>query len=173
VLALVRAWMMWGASAPELRIVGDGDLRGELERLAATAPEVPIRILGQLAADVTQDEISRACLLVLPSECFETFGLVILEAFALGTPVAVSNIGPLPSIVQPGKNGVIFEPGDPQSLLAAVRAVWEKTGELESLAAGARRSFETLYTEDVNYRMLMTIYGQAMEVSQRRRNAVR
>ena len=48
VLALVRAWLMWGASAPELRIVGDGDLRGELERLAATAPEVPIRFLGQL-----------------------------------------------------------------------------------------------------------------------------
>ena len=99
--------------------------------------------------------------------------MVVQEAFALGTPVAVSNIGPLPSIVQPGKNGVIFEPGAPRSLLAAVRTVWEQAGELENLAAGARRSFETLYTEDVNYRMLMTIYGQAMEVSQRRRNAVR
>jgi len=173
VLALVRAWMMWGASAPELRIVGEGDLRGELEQLAASSAEVPIRFLGQLADEAARDEIANAKLLVLPSECFEGFPMVVQEAFALGTPVAVSNIGPLPSIVQPGKNGVIFEPGAPRSLLAAVRTVWEQAGELENLAAGARRSFETLYTEDVNYRMLMTIYGQAMEVSQRRRNAVR
>ena len=134
---------------------------------------MPIRFLGQLAGVVAQEEIARARLLVLPSEWFEGFPMVIQEAFAFGTPVAVSNIGPLPSIVQPGKNGVIFEPGDLQSLLAAVRTVWEQAGELENLAAGARRSFETSYNEDVNYRMLMTIYEQAMEVSQRRRNVVR
>ena len=170
-LALVRAWMKWGASAPELRIVGDGDLRGELERLAATVPEVPIRFLGQVSGAVAQAEIARARMLMLPSECFETFGLVILEAFAFGTPAAVSNIGPLPSIVRQGKNGVVFAPGDPLSLLGAVRAAWEKTGELERLAAGARRSFEALYTEEANYRILLAIYEQAMEVSQRRRDA--
>ena len=50
VTALVRAWLVWGAAAPELRIVGDGDLRGDLERLAATAPETPIRFLGHCPA---------------------------------------------------------------------------------------------------------------------------
>lgn len=168
VLALVRAWMLWGASAPELRILGDGDLRGELERLAASAPLVPIRFLGQLSSAASQDEIARARLLVLPSECFEGFPMVVREAFAFGTPAAVSNIGPLPSIVRQGENGMVFAPGDPQSLLTAVRAAWEKTGELERLAAGARRSFEALYTEEENYRMLMAIYEQAIDVSQRR-----
>lgn len=168
VLALVRAWLMWGASAPELRILGDGDLRGELERLAASAPLVPIRFLGQLSSAAAQDEIARARLLVLPSECFEGFPMVVREAFAFGTPAAVSNIGPLPSIVRQGENGMVFAPGDPQSLLTAVRVAWEKTGELERLAAGARRSFEALYTEEENYRMLMAIYEQAIDVSQRR-----
>jgi len=170
VVTLVRAWLMWGASAPELRIVGDGNLRGELGKLAATAPEVPIRFLGPLAGDAAQEEISRARLLVLPSEWFETFGLVILEAFAFGTPAAVSNIGPLPSIVRQGENGLVFGPGDPQSLLGEVRAAWESAGELEGLAEGARRSFDALYTEEANYRMLMAIYQQAMEISQRRKN---
>jgi glycosyltransferase involved in cell wall biosynthesis len=133
---------------------------------------VPIRFLGQLAGDVAREEIAHASLLVLPSECFEAFGLVILEAYAFGTPVAASNIGPLPSIVRHGENGVVFAPGDPQSLLAEVRAAWEKTGELELLAAGARRSFETLYTEDANYRKLMRIYERAMEVSRQRRGVV-
>ncbi len=173
VLALVRAWLAWGASAPELRIVGDGDLRGELVRITATAPDVPISFLGQLSGPEAQEEIARARLLVLPSECFETFGLVILEAFAFATPAAVSRIGPLPSIVREGENGVVFEPGDSQSLLKVVRKAWESPGELERLAAGARQSFETLYTEDANYRMLMEIYEQAMDVSKRRREGAR
>ena len=171
VLALVKAWLLWGSSAPELRIVGDGDLRTELEQLAATAPEIPIRFLGQLAGTAAQEEIAHARLLVLPSEWFEGFPMVVREAFAFGTPVAVSNIGPLPSIVQQGKNGVVFEPANPQSLLNTVRSVWEKDGELERLAKGARRSYEVLYNEDANYHMLMDIYEQAMEVSRRRRDA--
>ena len=171
VRALVRAWLAWGESAPELRIVGDGALRGELERLAATSPGVPIRFLGQLPAAATQEEIARARLLVLPSEGFETFGLVILEAFAFGTPAAVSDIGPLPSIVRQDENGVAFRPADPQSLVETVRAAWESNGCLERLAGGARRSFEDLYSEEANYKMLMAIYEQGIEVSQRRRTA--
>lgn len=171
ILALVRAWLMWGESAPELRIVGDGGMRAELEQLAATVPKVPIRFLGQLTGAAAQEEIARARLLALPSECFEGFPMVIREAFAFGTPAAVSNIGPLPSIVRQGENGVVFEPGDPQSLLQVIRAAWGKAGELEHLATGARCSYETMYNEDANYLMLMTIYERAMEVSQQRRDA--
>lgn len=171
VRALVRAWLMWGDSAPELRIVGDGDLRGELERLAATSPGVPIRFLGQLPAAAAQQEIARARLLVLPSEWFEGFPMVVREAFAFGTPAAVSDIGPLPSIVRQGENGVVFRPADPQSLVETVRAAWDSDGYLERLAGGARRSFEDLYSEEANYKMLMTIYEQAIEVSRRRREA--
>lgn len=171
VLALVRAWLLWGASAPELRIVGDGGLRRELEQLAATVPQVPIRFLGQLAGTDAQNEIAHARLLILPSEWFEGFPMVVREAFAFGTPAAVSNIGPLPSIVRQGENGVVFAPGNPQSLLQAARTAWETVGELEHLAMGARQSFEAMYNESANYRMLMTIYEQAIETSQRRRNS--
>lgn len=169
--ALIRAWLMWGESAPELRIVGDGDLRGELERLAANSPGVPIRFLGQLPPAAAQQEIARARLLVLPSECFEGFPMVVREAFAFGTPAAVSDLGPLPSIVRKGENGVVFRPADPQSLLESVRAAWESEGYLARLASGARRSFEDLYSEEANYKMLMTIYEQAIEVSRQRKKA--
>lgn len=172
VLALIQAWLLWGASAPELRIVGDGDLRSESERLAASAPEVPVSFLGQLTSAEAQMEIARARLLVLPSESFEGFPMVVREAFAFGTPAAVSNIGPLPSIVRQGENGVVFEPANPQSLLNVVRSLWEKDDGLERLAKGARNSYEVLYNEDANYNMLMTIYQRAMEVSQQRRNII-
>jgi glycosyltransferase involved in cell wall biosynthesis len=160
VATLVKAWSSWGADAPELRIIGDGPLRGELEKAAAGTP---IRFLGQLPADETIRQIAHGRLQLLPSEWFETFGLAIVEAFAVGTPAAVSNIGPLPSIVKYGMNGVVFEAANPQSLLTTVRNAWRTPGLLEQLGAGARQSFATLYTEDINYACLMDIYQQAIQ----------
>lgn len=171
VMALVRAWLLWGATAPELRIVGDGALRSDLERLAATDPATPIRFLGPLSSEAAQAEIAQARLLILPSECFEGFPMVVREAFAFGTPAAVSAIGPLPSIVQSGSSGVVFASANPESLFREVRAAWETPGLLERLGQGARQAFAARYTEDANDQMLMTIYQQAIIVSQERKSA--
>lgn len=168
VLNLLRAWRLWGSDAPELRLAGDGDLRPELERIVSG---LPVRFLGQLSGAAAQVEIARARLLVLPSECFETFGLVVLEAFAFGTPVAVSDIGPLPGIVQHGVSGVVFQPGNPESLLDEVRKAWKAPGLLERLGAGARAAFLRDYTEDVNYKRLMEIYEAAIAAHKTRYNA--
>lgn len=165
--SLTRAWLAWGADAPPLRIVGDGPLREVLEK-RATSMKADIRFLGQLPAGVAQEEIARARLLVLPSECFETFGLVLGEAFAFGTPVAVSDIGPLPSIVQHGENGVVFQPADPNSLLTEVRSVWRAAGQLEDMGHAARRSYERLYSEEKNYQLLMDIYDRALAESRKK-----
>jgi glycosyltransferase involved in cell wall biosynthesis len=162
VVNLVKAWRAWGPSAPELRIIGAGELRGELERLVAGSK---IHILGQLATADAQSQIARARLLVLPSECFEGFPMVVREAFAFGTPAAVSDIGPLPSIVQDGISGVVFGAAQPESLLSKVRAAWETPGLLARMGHGARLEFETKYNEETNYQTLMAIYGKAVEVS--------
>ena len=167
--SLVKAWIRWGVSAPELRIMGDGELRESLMKLASTAPDVPIQFLGQLTGAQAQEEIACSRLLVIPSEWFEGFPMVVREAFAFGTAVAASDIGSLPTIVRQGENGVLFSPGNPQSLLEVVQSTWNDEGVLEQLAAGARRSFDTLYTEDVNYKKLLEIYQQAVEVSQTRK----
>lgn len=163
ITTLVRSWLKWGVSAPELRILGDGPLRDRLKRLVNG--KAPVRFLGHVDALAAQDEIARARLLVLPSEWFEGFPMVIREAFALGTPAAVSDIGPLPSIVQEGRNGVVFKPGDSDSLLEVVREVWQQPKCLEAMGRGARQTFERHYTESVNYEQLMAIYEQAMEAN--------
>ncbi len=157
---LVKAWITWGTQAPELRILGDGPLRGKLSLLADKHPEAKIRFYGQVSSEKTIREIATAKLLVLPSVWFETFGMVIVEAFASGTPAAVSNLGALPSLVHHNENGVVFSAGNSESLLKHVRTAW-LSGDLESLGHGARASFESLYTEDVNYEMLMAIYEKA------------
>lgn len=159
---LVRAWQLWGINAPELRVVGGGVLRAEMEKMAAG---LPVRFLGQLSAAEAQKQIAEASLLVLPSEAFEGFPMVVREAFAFGTPAAVSGLGPLPSIVKHGESGVVFDPGNPASLLQELRSAWHTPGLLEQLGRGARRAFEAHYTEDSNYSTLMAIYGNALAQS--------
>ena len=152
---LLRAWRAWGAAAPELRLAGDGELRPHLERLAEG---LPVRFLGQISAEEAQAQISGARLLVLPSLWFEGFPMVVREAFAFGTPVAASDIGPLPYIVRRDYSGIIFAPGDPGSLLSELRRAWETPDLLPELGRGARKEFEAKYTEAANYDGLMGIY---------------
>jgi len=159
---LVRAWIRWGEAAPELRILGDGPLRESLQQLALTSPAAHIRFLGQLSSADAERQIAEAKLLVVPSIWFEGFPMVIIEAFAYGTPVAVSNIGPLPSIVKDGVNGVVFKQGDTESLLRTIRSAWKSLGFLEKLAKGARAEFDVNYHVDANYDMLMEIYTRAL-----------
>jgi glycosyltransferase involved in cell wall biosynthesis len=157
--SLAQAWQRWGVAAPELRIAGDGEL---LPRVRAITAGAPVRFLGQLGPAEAERQIAGARLLIVPSECFEGFPMVIREAFAFGTPVGASNLGPLPTIVHAGESGVVFEPADPDSLRHTVAAAWHTEGLLERLGAGARREFETRYTEDANYDSLMQIYRQVI-----------
>lgn len=158
---LIAAWALWGEAAPELIIIGDGPLGVELRDDVASRGCRNITFLGQVPAERTHEEISKARLLVLPSRCFEGFPMVIREAFAFGTPVAASRLGPLPSIVD--EAGTLFEPGDPGSILRTVRDLWENGASLRLCADEARQRFEIFYTEDANYETLMHIYDKAKE----------
>ena len=163
VINLLRAWQAWGSAAPELRLIGDGELRQQLEMMAKN---LPVRFFGQIPSTEAQAQIANAKMLILPSECFETFGLVVVEAFAFGTPTAVSNLGPLATTVENSVSGVVFKPCNPESLLNVVRSTWENPELLEKLGHGARKAFEAKYTENMNYEKLMTIYEKAIAENQ-------
>ena len=161
---LVKAWRLGGAQAPRLLIVGDGPLRNQL---ASSIQGLPIHLMGSCDHQATQQLIANARLLLVPSESFESFGLIIVEAFSQGTPVAVSNIGPLPWIIEPGESGILFEPNNPDDLFAKVQSAWDTPGLLEKLGEGARSAFVLRYTETANFARLMAIYHQALEVARR------
>jgi glycosyltransferase involved in cell wall biosynthesis len=158
---LLHAWLGWGDEAPELRVVGDGPLRTQLESLVRGPRDARVRFVGSVTPERALAEIALAKLLVVPSTCIEGFPLVLKEAFALGTPVAVSNVGPLPAIVRDGVNGVVFESASDTSLLRNVRYLWNDPQRLELMGRGARATFEKEYTEEIAYARLMKIYETA------------
>ena len=155
---LVAAWRMWGADAPMLHIVGDGPLLETLRSESASLTN--IRFLGQMTAQEAERQIANARLLVVPSRWFEGFPMVVREALAFGVPVAVANLGPLPTIVSPA-GGLTFKPADPKDLLSQVRKLWSEPEVLRNASDLAECEFENNYTQNRNFVQLMDIYAAA------------
>ena len=159
---LLNAWRVLGADGPNLDIIGDGPDRKALENQIQSEGLDRVRLLGQLSFDPRlQNRIARSRLLVVPSTWFEGFPMVIREAFALGVPVAASRLGSLAELVRENSNGFLFPPNGPEQIASAIRKAWDDQQRLEKLARGARQSFLASYTEDANFKTLMTIYDEA------------
>jgi glycosyltransferase involved in cell wall biosynthesis len=106
--------------------------------------------------------MKRARFLVLPSELYETFGRVAVEAFACGVPVIASRLGAMQEIVEDGRTGLHFSPGDADDLAAKVEWAWTHPNEMQAMGRAARAEYEAKYTAEQNYRMLMEIYQKVL-----------
>lgn len=155
---LLAAWRLLGRSVP-LKIVGDGPLAPNVAAFCEGAPHV--EWLGWRPKAQVVDLMKRARLLVFPSQWYEGFPLVLVEAGAVGLPVVAGNLGAMASIVRPDETGFLFEPGSPEDLAAKVaRAIADPAG-LEAMSGAARREFEAHYTAERSYERLMAIYEAA------------
>jgi glycosyltransferase involved in cell wall biosynthesis len=104
----------------ELVLVGDGEMRSEVEALIARYGLTGcVRITGWISSDGVRREILASRGLVLPSFA-EGLPVVILEAMALRRPVLTTYVAGIPELVRPGENGWIFEAGSVEALTAAM-----------------------------------------------------
>lgn len=107
----------------ELVLVGDGPLRGEIERqIAARGLERRFRLVGALSNDAVRDAIVASRAMVLPSFA-EGLPVVLMEALALGRPVISTAIAGTPELVEPGVNGWLVPAGAVEPLARALREV--------------------------------------------------
>lgn len=158
---LLGAWEQLGTNVP-LKIAGDGPLAARVEAAATANPS--IEWLGRLSGAEVTELMGRAALLVVPSECYETFGRVVIEAFARGTPVIASNLGAVPELIATGQAtepGSLFQPGDSVDLAAKITTLWQQPQTLAAMGRAARAEFEAKYTAERNYARLMEIYEEA------------
>ena len=81
---------------------------------------------GHLAGLRLAEFFRETRLFVVPSICFETFGLTAAEAMAAGKPVIASNIGALRETVDDGRTGLLFEPGNAEDLAEKIRYLWDR-----------------------------------------------
>ncbi|MGI8633237.1 MAG: glycosyltransferase [Solirubrobacterales bacterium] len=84
--------------------------------------------------------LAEADVLCAPSLGGESFGMVLTEAFAAGTPVIASRIAGYTDVVSDGVDGVLVTPGDPQVLAEELRDLWHEPHRRRRMAVQARRS---------------------------------
>jgi glycosyltransferase involved in cell wall biosynthesis len=156
---LFDAWRSLGASYP-LKVVGDGPLAP----LAMTAArEMPwVEWLGYRSSQEVLDLMGDARALVFPCQAYATFGLVVVEAFAKGTPAIVSGQGALAELVRHGGNGLHFDSRSPAALAAAVRSGLGNAEDLARLRRNARADFLSAYTASANADALVRLYQRVI-----------
>jgi len=155
---LLRAWERLGGRVP-LKVVGDGPLAEEVRGAAGRLPGV--EWLGRKGQEEVYALMGDAAFLVFPSEWYETFGRVAIEAFAKGTPVLAADIGAVAEVTDHGRTGLHFRPGDPEDLAEKVEWAWTHPNDLREMGREARREYEQKYTAEKNYEILMDIYERA------------
>jgi glycosyltransferase involved in cell wall biosynthesis len=133
-----------GASGPDLLIIGTGDYEAALRGQAAGQPRV--KFLGKLAPEALSRYYERAIALIVPSVSYETFGIILIEAFRKGTPVIARRIGPFPEIVARG-GGVLFSDG--AELHEALGRLHDDPAYRRRIAREARTAFDTHWREEV------------------------
>ncbi|NPA71406.1 MAG: glycosyltransferase family 4 protein [Gammaproteobacteria bacterium] len=161
---LIAAWKHVGKQIP-LKIVGDGPLASKVAMAAEQGQGV--EWLGWRQREEIIRLMKRANFLVFPSEWYEGFPMTIAEAYATGLPVVASNLGAMASLVDHGRTGLHFRPGDPNDLAAKVEWLLSNPVELSRMRKEARAEYEAKYTAERNHKMLMEIYQRAIENAKR------
>ena len=154
---LLKAWR--SLKGIPLKVVGDGPLREQVQGVATG--DGSVKVLGRRSNEEVIALMKGAHCLVFPSECYENFPMSVAEAFACGVPVIASRLGAMAEIVEDGRTGLLFEPGNAEDLAEKVAWAWAHPREMAEMGREARREYEQKYTAEKNYEMLMAIYERA------------
>jgi glycosyltransferase involved in cell wall biosynthesis len=137
---------------------------GACVELVGTGPEAArlrahprARLLGRVASDELRSRMQRAAYLVVPSLSHDAEAQPLMMAFAEGLPVIASRLASLAELVEPGRNGLLFEPGSARDL--ARRLAWAEAfpEKMRQMGECAQADYQARFVAHWNWRRL---YGE-------------
>jgi len=165
-LPLVEAFRTLAKHDPAARLVivgEDGGVKTEVERAVAQASlQGRVHLTGYVEDEhLVASAFREARLFALPSE-YESFGLVLLEAMAQGTPVVASRVGGIPEFVEDGRAGLLVPPLEPSPLAEAFLKLWDEEGTRRRLGDYGRTQVVPRYTWERVVDRLLEVYSEAL-----------
>ena len=120
--------------------------------------------VGHLSQEKLNEFYKSIRMVVLPATCFEGFPMVLAEAMLSGKPIICSRIGGLPEIVEDGKTGLLFEPGNVEDLATKIKHLWDRPDLCRKMGEEGRKKALREYSQEKYYGRLMDIYCKAIEL---------
>ena len=143
-----------------MKIVGDGQLRGELETLIKEYDiEDELILLGYQNPKKYYEE---AYIYIHPAD-LEGFGIVIPEAMSAGLPVIVSNKGALPEIVDNMQNGIIVDAYTASEWADAIIKLYNDRELYKKLSANGYTTYKNKYTRRIFAKKLDEVYKKILQ----------
>jgi glycosyltransferase involved in cell wall biosynthesis len=149
--------------AADFLIIGDGE---EASALRAQAEHVGnVEFIGRVDNEKLPPYYEHAIAVIAPSMGYETFGIVLIEAFREHTPVIARNLGSFPEIVEQAGGGVLFS--NEEELIAALERLQQDTEYRDRLAARAYDACRARWSEDVVVDRFLEIVDEAIAARSR------
>lgn len=148
----------------EIVLVGDGEIRSEIEKLIARySLQSKVRLTGSISTERLREEMLRARGLVLPTFA-EGLPMVIMEGMALRRPVLTTYVAGIPELVIPGKTGWLFPAGSVDALTTALEDFFSRsTEELRVMGEAAHARVLQRHSVDIEVEKLADLFNQALE----------
>ncbi|MDQ7779739.1 MAG: glycosyltransferase family 4 protein [Planctomycetota bacterium] len=142
-------------------MAGDGPMLASLKRTAADSRlDDAVRFLGRVGHEEVPAVLASADLLVMPSVCEETFGVVALEAAAMGLPVIASKVGGVSEVVVDGVTGLLVPPGDEKTLARAIIELARDRARMKAMGRAGREFVAKTYSWDRCVDQMEEVYLQ-------------
>jgi glycosyltransferase involved in cell wall biosynthesis len=157
---LIEAMARLGPGA-ELEVAGDGPERARLQALAAERAPGRVRFHGRLPKDRLLDRVRSAAVAAVPSRWHENQPMAVLEAFACGVPVVTTDLGGLPELVDPGRDGEIVGADEPEAMAGALKGLLADQDRALELGRTARIKAEHRFAPARHLEHLQALYRSA------------
>jgi glycosyltransferase involved in cell wall biosynthesis len=132
-----------------LMIIGEGELKKSYVSLAEKLGIISkVIFVGRVPNEELPNYYSAADLVVLPSVCVESFGVVLIEAMACGKPVIASNLPGVKTVVDDGVNGFLTHPKDIDDLTSKMQDLLENQQMRIRFGKTGREKVEKMYSWD-------------------------
>ena len=154
---------------PDLKFAVAGNYDG-LEYLVESSPK-NIEWFGFLSGDDLQDFYLDSKVVIIPSEWYEGFPNIAVQAMLYKKALVCSNIGVFTNFITDMKNGLLFEPRNNKDLVDKITTLVKDNKLRKDIALTANQEALDIYSHETIYKKLMSIYDQAVAINKKRKDS--
>ena len=155
---LFNAWKLLERNKIDYQLIvcGTGPMEDWCREFIEDNDLKTIEMMGLVPNEKARDIIAASMALILPTQWYEGFPMTLAEAYSVGTPMIVSDLGNAGSQVEDGVTGFKFQHYSPEALAEAVEKM--NTSDMNMMEENVRGRYQCEFTQDANYQKLISIY---------------